>query len=256
MNRKYRREFSKEEVTQVIEKRKIGVLGAGRGAGASFVASSLALRMAAQHKGAVAYVELENLAEGKTWIYDAVGMERRMGGKRFRRFHDLVRHRRYIRGERNQDRGVNWAMTAPQDRSHRLTGLEKTRLINNIAGDVIVCDLGMHCDADLLEEMDVLFCVVDPKPSRLLDASAAFREMKRMENSGRRLFWIINRMNGGVSRRIFQEHTRIRGGRVLPLMKEHHFYAAEYNCRFPLEQREIQKITAPHFDAMVQNIFQ
>ena len=63
MNRNFKREFEDDEVLQVNERLKVGILGIGRGAGATFVSTSIARLLGMQKEKAVAFVELRELIE-------------------------------------------------------------------------------------------------------------------------------------------------------------------------------------------------
>ncbi|MGI6722182.1 MAG: hypothetical protein ACOX4I_06495 [Anaerovoracaceae bacterium] len=251
MKRKYEREFRSDEVRQVREKTKIGVIGSGRGAGASFVATSLALKSAEIREQAVAFCELNDGVGGKSWIYDSVGMDKRFVHRNYISLHEMVRRGQYIRNIHNMDLMVNWALCTPGDRGGRESGLHTARLINNIAGDIIVCDFGLLADQELLDDMDIIVAVVDPKPSRLIGARSLYQKIRREQADGRKVIWVINKMNGGVGRKCFADYVRVRDALEIPLIKEVHFYAAEYNCRFPAEEREIRKASDKVFEDIV-----
>ncbi|MEA4922748.1 MAG: hypothetical protein VB031_05195 [Eubacteriaceae bacterium] len=254
MKRKFEREFRENEALEIIEKIKIGVVGAGRGSGTSFIASGIALAAAEHYKKAVAFAELPDGTSGRTWLYDIAGMDKRFGGRNYESLHKKVRHGRYIRGIRNMDSGVNWAACTAEDRNSGLTDVQKARLINNISGDIVICDMGINADEEIMADMDAIICVVDPKPSRLIDTRELYQTIKQEQLKGRDVIWVLNKMNGGVNRRCFREYVKIKGAFEIPLIKDIHFYAAEYNCRFPAEQREIKKVSNDILQDIVKKI--
>lgn len=252
MKRKYEREFKESESLQVFEKIKIGVMGSGRGVGTSFVATSIAVQWAAQREKAVAFVELFDEERGKSWIYDIVGMDKRFGSRKYESLYNKIKHGRYIRGLTNMDMGVNWAVPGPEDRVSGLTGVQESRLINNISGDVIVCDLGFEFKEEIIADMDVIVCVVDPKPSKLIASRKLYQQIKQEQINGRKIIWVINKVNGGINKRCFRDYIKIKDAFEIPIIKDIHFYAAEYNCRIPIEQREIKKATGKIIEYIVK----
>ena len=354
MNRNFKREFEDDEVLQVNERLKVGILGIGRGAGATFVSTSIARLLGMQKEKAVAFVELRELIEetaiasaerpanseariakqnmqgriekqlreanqgsyvseageekedreaGKfqqiQWsrdftearetqqaleiqrkrearelgelieraykgdpymrdslIYDSIGIEKRFSNREFASFYTLVKKRKYIRGIKNMDAGVNWAlMTSYESKTgSALTALEEARLINNIYGDVIICDMGSEIKISRLDEMDKIICVVDPMPSRLIGSRVVYQNLKEEEHKGKEIIWIINKANGGINKKCFREYMKIKKPITIPLIRPEHFYTAEYNCRIPFEQREIKSKVRNQFEEIVKHI--
>lgn len=254
MKRKFNREFSEDDCFSIYEKTRIGVVGIGRGAGTSFVATSLAIKIASADERATAFIEIADGPGGKTWVYDLAGIDKRFAGREYVSMHGMVRQGNYIRGLSNMDRRVNWALVTPDERNRNMSTIKISRLINNVAGDVVVCDLGTYINEDLLEDMDVLVCVVDPKPSRLIGCRDVYRKLKQQQVAGRKLIWVVNKVNGGINRRCFRDYMKIRTSYEIPLIKEVHFYAAEYNCRFPIEQREIEKAAGKTIEDIVKEL--
>lgn len=243
MNRTYRRTFNPEDQSFRSERLKIGILGICPGAGASFVATSVAGVLAARHRKPVAFIELGAAGTGDELLFEATGMGQRFAGRTFMPFHRLVRARRYIHGMRNLDAGVNWALRLPADREDpvNLTELEATRLAGNIQGDWIVCDLGARPDPGFLSEMDLVFAVVDPLPSRILASAAYFRQVRSLQAAGLPVTWIINRHNTGVDDRLLRKTLRLGEAVRIPMVDPAWFYMAQYRCRLPLEQPEIRR---------------
>ena len=189
-------------------------------------------------------------------IYDSIGIGKRFSNREFAPFYTLVKKRKYIRGIKNMDAGVNWAlMTSYESKTgSALTALEEARLINNIYGDVIICDMGSEIKISRLDEMDKIICVVDPMPSRLIGSRVVYQNLKEEEHKGKEIIWIINKANGGINKKCFREYIKIKKPITIPLIRPEHFYTAEYNCRIPFEQREIKSKVRPQFEEIVKHI--
>ena len=384
MNRNFKREFEDDQVLQVNERLKVGILGIGKGAGATFVATSVARLLGMQKEKAVAFVELRELIDEtaivsaerptnsearirkqnmhariekqlretkqgpydrESWedkedraavefqkiqlrgdvpealearqtkeiqrareitelgeirersyngaavmrdslnvapvirdslnvaplmrdslmeapvmrdslIYESIGAEKRFSNREFAPFYTLVKKRKYIRGIKNMDAGVNWAlMTSYESKTgYALTALEEARLINNIYGDVIICDMGSEIKISRLDEMDKIICVVDPMPSRLIGSRTVYQKLKEEEHKGKEIIWIINKANGGINKKCFREYIKIKKPITIPLIRPEYFYTAEYNCRIPFEQREIKNKVRTQFEEIVKHI--
>ncbi len=246
--------FSAETVNmpEFYERRKIGIVGCGKSTGATFAATALALYASELTAHKVAYVQMDGETfsnyqtieqkQQKTDIYDALGMDKRFAGREFIDFFGLLEQGKSIRGLRNLDEKINWALHIPQEHrqnSYRMTELSVRmrplsahkkvdmrlkkpakdadkelrflRLINNIAGDFIVCDFGSSMPArKLYEDMDLILCVVDPMPSKLLSAIELLGSIKLMEAKGYEVIWLINKDSSGVNRREFRDFTGLK----------------------------------------------
>lgn len=307
-----------DKAGEVVERIKIGVTGIGRGAGTSFVAVSLAYFAAQNSERKVAFVQLDGksgcaaCADGtaireckrkKTDVYDALGIDKRFAGREFADFSVLLAEGKSIRGIRNIDERINWALEVPGEmkakREHTLTLNDKTgraggeyglddvfngstaipetlncmRLVNNIYGDFIVCDFGDGTGFGqerraLYEDMDVIICVIDPLPSRLLGASEHLSFVKMLELRGHRVFTVINKDNAGVNRRELrdfigadghaqaQEKQKTGHGKryIIPMIDERLFYLCQYNCEIPASQSEIKGVIEPVFSGILKQI--
>lgn len=250
MNRLFERKNEESMIVdgyKIIEKIKVGVTGLGKGAGASFVAVSIAYFAASESERNVAFVQLD---EGHS-VYDSLGIDKRFSGRTFCDFYKLVREGRSIKTERNLDEKINWAIAIPEsvsgseDTKKRLTDIEYMRLVNNISGDFIVCDFG-NCDDETLEslydDMDYIVCVIDPLPSKLLGVEESFKRIKMMSSRGKNIIFIVNKDNPGINRRELRDYL----GKMVSdnchyirMFDQRLFYSAEYRCEIPASVKEI-----------------
>jgi len=244
MNRILLREKIEEEPFEVAEKQKIGVTGMSRGAGTSFAAITLAKALSLDKTKRVTYLEIcgANFSN-KPLIYDVLGMDKRFEGREFIRFYEEIKQGREIRRRRNLDERINWALMAPEDlkKAVKLAPLEIVRLVSNISGDIIVCDIG-DCDQkeEFLKDMDAILFVIDPMPSMLLAGFSSLQDAKRLEYRGKNVVWVLNKMNAGVNKRELQDFIKVKNTIQFPYIEPEKRYAAEYNCKIPYELREIK----------------
>lgn len=255
MNRVFKREYIEEDLQRITETTKIGVFSFTKSAGSTFVATSLAQCLAEQKKKAVAFVELGKYSRNEPLLYDAIGMEQRFNSREFNSFFLEVKEHKYIKNLKNSDAGINWAVRTPKDREQDilLTPLEEARILNNICGDWIICDLGSRFNRESMEDMDVLIGVIDPLPSKLLATQASYLQMRAEEFGGRRLIWVINKYNSGVNNKLLRRSLKLKNPITLPLIPEEWFYVAQYHCRLPFEQAEIKKIARSPIEELVKH---
>lgn len=318
MNRVFERKKIEEAKNNadIKERIKVGVVGCGGGAGATFVSTALALLAARTSGRRTAFVQAGGSPQGlppfpqglppyrnenvfsalpqrisvrpyvqKTNIYDALGMDRRFAGREFIDFFDLLAHGENIKGVLNMDENINWALRTPQNSQrngtvfpaykehfacagHSLKGVHteaeaiallESRLVNNITGDFVICDFGSGSYADcknpLYYDTDMLICVLDPLPSKLLASSALIEEIKLMEAKGYRVQWILNKDNGGINRRELRDFLGsviLARAKSIPLLDEKLFYSAEYNCEIPFARKEVREKTEDVFKEVLK----
>lgn len=255
MDREFKREYLEDELPWVAEVTKIGIFSFTKGSGTTFVATSLAKYIASEMKKPVAFIELTHNGSHEPLLYEALGMDQRFSSRTFISFFAEIQDHKYIKRLKNTDAGINWAIRTPKDRENQvcLTSLEEIRLLNNICGDFIVCDLGSEFYAESMEEMDALVGVIDPLPSKLMAAKKLFHQIRLEELGGRRIFWVVNKNNHGVNNRLLKRFLKLKNPITIPLIPEEWFYVAQYHCRLPFEQSEIKKETRMQIEELVNH---
>lgn len=292
MDRLFLREKLAEPEFSIRERVKIGVVGAAPGTGTSFIATSIAKAISLDRKRRVTFAEIffeENekergcktgggrqavCAAGKEYVenplclprkvypsnkrllYDSLGMDKRFEGREFICFYKRLKDREGIKGIANVDERINWVLPTPYDvkESRYLSPIEALHLVNNVSGDVVICDLpggerlenGMNREdspglIDILNDMDILVCVIDPLPSRLLAGESFVNELKKAVDMGMKVIWVLNRYNSGINDRELKDFLRIRDYIQIPMVSGELIYNAEYTCRVPYSVQEINK---------------
>jgi hypothetical protein len=255
MNRDYKREYIEEDVERISELTKIGVFSYIKSSGTSFVATSLAKYLADIRKKPVAFLELKHDASNETLLYHALGMEQRFASREFISFYSEIKNRKYIKRLKNIDSGINWVLRTPLDRDLGiwLTVVEEARLLHNVCGDWVVCDLGSQYYQESMDEMDIIICVIDPMPSILLASKHHLRKLQIEDLGGRHLCWVINKYNKGVNSKLLKRFLKIKNPVTIPLIPGEWFYIAQYRCRIPFEQDEIKIETLSSIEELVKH---
>jgi len=255
MDRDYKREYIEEDLERISELTKIGVFSFIKSSGTSFVATSLAKYLADIRKKSVAFLELKHDASNEDLLYHALGMDQRFSSREFISFYSEIKKRKYIRKIKNVDSGINWAIRTPLDRELGiwLTAVEETRLIHNICGDWVVCDLGSQFYQESMDEMDIVIGVIDPMPSNLLSSKNSLRKLQFEEMGGRHLCWVINKYNKGVNSKLLKRFLKMKNPVTIPLIPEERFYVAQYQCRIPFEQDDIKREAVASIEELVNH---
>ena len=213
-----------------FDRMKIGVIGLVPGAGAGFVSACLAGALAETGEHSPALLEL-----GGEGLYDALAMDKHFAGRDYYPFFQSVAADRSIRCRNNLHRGVNWILKSPPEYGITLDLLKMIRMANHSAGDIIICKLAEVKEEELfrlLWDMDRVLVVIDPLPSRML---AGHKLLCRLRTSGLPVIYLINKMNGGVSRRDLLNYLKLRTPHFLPMLEPEIIYGAEYSCRLPYD---------------------
>lgn len=220
----------------------IGVTGLCRSAGSTFLAAALAFFY--HDKGNyLTFTQCLTPSTCNQLLYDAVAMDQRFAS---RQFHDIYRRifeGQTVRGLTNMELGINWILPTPWccENMADLDSDLRSRLIANAKGDICIFDLAAEPAWDaFLMDMDRLVVVVDPMPSRMIRHSSRFSMLKSLELSGTPIQWIVNRAGSGINRRQVRGYLKNNRPIWIPEMDSSLFYADEFACRFPWENKEIR----------------
>lgn len=215
------------------------------------VATSTAKLLSSNKNIKVSFVEIVKEKDlGSRYTYDSIGIDKRFAGRNFNDLFELNLMEQTTRGITNIDDGINWILHKPKNKktdANRDKGpnlqrsLDHLRIINNAAGDIILCDFEIHIQMmELLPDMDVLIVVIDPMPSSLLAGFKMLAYCKTLEEKGHRIFWVLNKDNGGINKRELQQFLKIKELYYIPLLKGEELFSAEYNCMLPVSNRQIR----------------
>ncbi|MBR3706857.1 MAG: hypothetical protein IKM19_07785 [Firmicutes bacterium] len=198
----------------------IGVIGIGRGAGATFAAMGLAVKMA-------------EMTEGVTF---ADGRQHEEGGHSARRLLAVDRHFEKKAAAMGSGPGkrtniyhkVNWAVCGqlhPGADGHETEAEEPD--YRTFPGKYIIVDSPQHT-----EDMDVIVCVVDPLPSRIMAGLETFRRIREQQMVP--VIWVMNKASSAAGRREVETFLRLRFTHSIPLVEAEAFYRAEFRCTQPV----------------------
>jgi len=206
----------------------IGVTGIGRGAGATFTAMGLAVKMAEMTEG-VTFADGRQHEEGGYSARRLLAVDRlfekkaaAMGsgpGKRTNIYHK-----------------VNWAVCGQlcPGAGGQKTGPEELKEpdYRTFPGKYIIVDSPQNT-----EDMDVVVCVVDPLPSRIMAGLETFRRVKEQQLVP--VIWVMNKASSAAGRREVETFLKIRFTHSIPLVEAETFYRAEFRCTQPVFEHDM-----------------
>ena len=200
----------------------IGVVGIGSGAGATFIAMGLALKMAEMTAG-VTFLEGRPHPEESPGPYRILTSDRGFKEKRFTDFFAEEGGRPGLRT--NLHNKVNWVVRGPAapEAPGAAQAAPDCRLL---PGSCIIID-----NPSSYEDLDLIVCVADPLPSRIMAGLETFRRIR--EQAIVPVIWLLNKNCPPVSRRQVEIFLRTRFTHVMPLIPAEFFYRAEYDCNLP-----------------------
>lgn len=244
INRNLSREHEQLESYPEYEKKKAAFIGISSGAGASFLTMCMARVLANTKIWKPAVVEL-----GFGSIYDSMGMDKRFSSREFFPFFQTLCQGKPIKGKKNMDEGINWMIKCPEEYQINLDAYDKLKIINHAKGNVILCDFS-SCILDsesqnstlrLLQDMDCIFVVIDPMPSKMLKGYGILQELKKLEEKDRPVVYLINKFNSGVNKREMLSFLKVKKPTLFPIVSLEDLYQAEYNCKNPYSSAEVKK---------------
>lgn len=208
--------FKKNDKSGIVKR--TAVVPASPGAGASFTAAQMALF----EDGKVNVIEL-----GKPYFYVAYGMEKRFAGRRFVFYEDEL-FSGGISGIDNSEFGINWLLRREDSGEMSTEALLKTISFpppgNNIFDfSSVPEEKVLSC----LSEMDMIYIVIDPLPTKLLASAAYLEKLCLLFPSAAVL---VNKMNAGVHKNELKKFLGRSKIREIPFYPPEEIYRAEYNC--------------------------
>ncbi len=201
--------------------RKIAVVPAEYGAGASFVAAQTAMHLG----GRVTLAEL-----GNPYFYLSLDMEKQFCGRQFSFFEECS-DKSYSEIE-NTLFNINWLVRRP-DAEGDVEYKRLLKLLSFPPEGSLILDYSRVCEDMVIEslsEMDQIYLVLDPLPSRLIGSSTFIEKIRLLFPSA---LVIVNKMNRGVHK---NELRRFLGNceiKEIPFYPPQIIYKAEYNCCLP-----------------------
>ena len=243
LDRIFFRERQEKTWAEAAETYRIGVTGLSQGAGTTFVAAALAFYFRDLGRQ-VSFTECLNPAACRSLLYDQVAMDKRFGHRHFESIYQkLTEDAQVLRGQ-NKEEGIIWRLPTPEDcrENRQLNQRQKARLAGLPREEVCIFDLEADYGWDeYLMDMDVIFVVVDPLPSRLLRNRERYRTLKKMELAGCKVIWIVNKMNPGVDQKQVKFYLKAEHVFWMESIEDTYIYEDEYLCRFHWQNAEIQK---------------
>ena len=247
MERIFFRSMQDSKAAKTNSSYRIGVTGLGQGVGTTFVATALAFYFRDQGYS-VSFTECLQPASCRSLYYDQVAMDKRFAYRRFEDIYQRLQEEGPLSPSVNHESGIIWRLPTPDNCKSRLqlTAQQQTRLVTT--GREEVCIFDMETDYswdDFLVDMDVIFVVTDPLPSKLIRSRERYRVLKKMELSGCRMIWIVYKTNDGIDKKQVKNYLKADKVYWLEAFSAATVYEDEYLCRFHWENEEIQrKMTA------------
>ena len=207
---------------KLLQQERTAAVGIFPGCGVSFVSGLLAAGLSelpGAEQGGCTLAEL-----GTPCFYTALNIEKRFSDGGFVFYEDALEKRQSLLTVKNSFRKLSLLLRRPD-----AAGLAPPICACKMPGQQVVFDLSGFTDdalAEVLPEMDRIFIVADPLPSKLLPAEKRLRRLL-MEYPDARL--VVNKMNKGVPS---AELRRFLGGSFisLPFADPALVYKAEYGC--------------------------
>ena len=147
------------------------------------------------------------------------------------------------KGNKLSSGSIDWRLISPANIQEGVTLDEKdfVRLQSIARGDYNIFDIDSSSDFDfMLKDMDALFVVASPLPSRMIREAERIKEFKLLADHIN-IVWVINHMNGGVSKREIKRVFRSDKMLFIDELGVQNLYACEYKCTYPWVDEECRK---------------
>lgn len=229
------------QTAKLLEKKKIGVIGIGPSCGVSTIAEELAFYLA-KHQYRVSYCEIAKRSN-KSASYYRNSFDKNYEHQDLVDFYYQVKEGKPIHRLHNFWEGINWAITVPNSKCmEELNLVEKQRLINNLIGEYVVCDMEYDYSLEyskLLEDFDLIIAIMDPLPSKIMVNFRIIQSIKEIEFRQGKVIWVINYYNKGVHEKDLVRSLKLSLYEKIPLIPKERIYDSEYRCiQLPLKGAE------------------
>ena len=234
---------------QPVLQKRIAVVGISRGAGASFIAQTLAFllqksKFAEECRKAevpVTYIQMRQPQPGESMVFFEAGLDQRFGKKAF------------LDGEEGADvlhlhRGINWSVWRQSRRQadQQMDGAECTEALccsgsifrpfpENVPGRWVVAD---SPPLETLRRYDLVVGLVDPLPGRVYAGAETYEVLRDLEAAGLPVLWVLNRDSREVNHSALNRFLKRKEWTPMPLMNPELVYRAQYTCCLPVELME------------------
>ena len=207
---------------KTISKVRAAVVPVSFGAGASYVSSKLlqkGLFSGDTPEGLRSLVEL-----GSPYFYFALGMDKRFSGRTFFDFEDPKTY------SLNMELGFNWYLRHPSSIGD-LPPSAVFRAVSSAPGNFVVYDCSRMQRSDLvkqvLAEMDVIYIVVDPLPSKLMEGQSVFDDLRASFPESK---IVVNKFNRGIHKGELARFLGTSNYFTLDAVPYESLCKAEFNC--------------------------
>ncbi len=205
----------------------------------------------------------------KNYLFDSLGMDKRFAGRTFFNLYKEVAEGRNISNLINLDERINWALQIPKTMGSckdkplerieleniELENIVLCRLVNNIAADIVICDISIGENREeLLKDVDYIVCVIDPLPSKVINGYDEICKIKRYSLMEHKVLWVVNKYNEGINMKEFNEFIKIKNYIKIPAIPITEFYSAEYNCKLPYSIKSVNSMLKPHIQKIIHQL--
>ena len=247
MERIFFRRRQEASAGQTKRNYRIGVTGLGQGVGTTFVATALAFYFRDQGYS-VSFTECLHPAGCSSLYFDQVAMDKQFQHRQFEDIYQKLEADMPVYPAKNKEDGIVWYLPTPDNCKDKLTltSRQQNRLVGTAREEVCIFDMAADYSwDDYLLDMDVIFVVADPLPSKMIRSRERYRTLKKIELSGCKMVWVVNKTNQGVDRKQVKSYLKSENLFWLEAFDAGIVYEDEYRCRFHWENEEIQrKMTA------------
>lgn len=243
----------------------IGVTGTGKQIGTSLFAVMLA-GFLGRLGFDVCYTECGLPRSKSALLFDSFAMDQRFTGKGYVDFYELLSKDDRVIGISNAESlwfgqgqrktsvsedgknkpksgTIDWRLISQANvlKNVELNKRQFSRFQSAARGDYNIFDIDSTADFDFLhKDMDELFVVASPLPSRMIREAERIKYFKLLTDDVR-VIWVINHMNDGVSKREVKKIFRTDKIIFIDEIATEILYACEYKCAYPWEDEACRK---------------
>jgi hypothetical protein len=211
----------------MIKKKKINIISGCEGAGATFLATTLAFIMG-KYNDRVTYLEGSSHQGNHSLTLHELFLDKYIWNRRFVDFFYMKSQGEPLNNRVNLYKNVNWVVQKTTEKSN-------WTLItpNEVAGEYVLWDNPTSISQEELfekhmGEADLILCVVDVLPSKVLASIGTIEKLKARYLH--KTLWLFNKVADSKDKSYAEKFLKIKADYVIDLQPQEDFYKAQRQC--------------------------
>ncbi len=256
---------SETRVTSLIHvpNKLILVVNLSKRAGSTFIALNLAKYLTAYN---ITPCVIEPPIDAP-YIFDYIGLDKRIMEESESEFddyfsfpHAIADNIPILKDKETHSDNILWLVPDPRQQCIKEWSYDNMLklLFCSISASIRIIDCGWNFNHDsinkLLPHADLVLAIVDPMPTECMQNSEILYNMLDMKRNGSPIEFLINKWNSGIDKKELLKYLSVEPIGYIPAVDIKYIYHAVYNCKFPIDNKEVLSLLSDPFSSILEII--